>query len=175
MPFTPFHMGPGLLVKSLAGRRFSLVVFGTSQVAIDIEPLVHILRGDSVLHGFTHTLLGATLVGAAAAIPGRPLANWVLKVVRGEITDAWELRWLGSTLSWPVAVMSALIGTWSHLVLDGVMHRDMHPFSPLTESNPLLGTVGLPTLHWFCVVSGFAGIGVLVTLKAVALRRKRTA
>ena len=37
MPFTPFHMGPGLAVKAVCGRYFSLVVFGFSQVAIDIN------------------------------------------------------------------------------------------------------------------------------------------
>jgi hypothetical protein len=48
MPFTPFHMGPGLAVKAVFGRYFSLMVFGFSQVAIDIEPLVRIIRGDAV-------------------------------------------------------------------------------------------------------------------------------
>lgn len=67
MPFTPFHMGPGLAVKAVSGRRFSLMVFGFCQVAIDIEPLVRMLRGDIVIHGFTQTYLGATLVAFVGA------------------------------------------------------------------------------------------------------------
>ena len=59
MPFTPFHMGPGLAIKAVSGRYLSLMVFGFSQVAMDIEPLVRMIRGDAVLHGFTHTYLGA--------------------------------------------------------------------------------------------------------------------
>jgi hypothetical protein len=35
--FTPLHFGPGLAMKSLAGRRFSLMLFAFSQVAIDID------------------------------------------------------------------------------------------------------------------------------------------
>lgn len=33
MPFTPFHMGPGLLVKALLQGSFSLMVFGWTQIA----------------------------------------------------------------------------------------------------------------------------------------------
>ncbi|MDR0275331.1 MAG: hypothetical protein LBI48_08355 [Burkholderiaceae bacterium] len=50
MPFTPLHMGPGLAVKALLGRRFSLTVFGFSQIAMDIEPLARMIRGDTLLH-----------------------------------------------------------------------------------------------------------------------------
>lgn len=55
MPFTPFHMGAGLALKAVAGRHFSVLTFGIAQVAMDIEPLVGMLRGAAVLHGPTHT------------------------------------------------------------------------------------------------------------------------
>jgi hypothetical protein len=45
VPFTPFHMGPGLAIKAVTGRHLSLLVFGVSQVVIDVEPLVRIIRG----------------------------------------------------------------------------------------------------------------------------------
>jgi hypothetical protein len=62
VPVTPFHMGPALLAKAAAPRRFSLVIFGVSQVVIDVEPLVGLFTGAAVLHGFSHTLTGATLI-----------------------------------------------------------------------------------------------------------------
>jgi len=37
MPFTPFHFGPGLAVKSLAGNYFSFLLFAFTQVVIDLE------------------------------------------------------------------------------------------------------------------------------------------
>ena len=40
MPFTPFHMGAAVLLKPMVPVRFSVLVFGVSQVAIDIGPLV---------------------------------------------------------------------------------------------------------------------------------------
>ena len=75
MPVTPFHMGPGVAIKAVAGPYFSLMVFGFSQAAMDIESLVRIIRGDAVLHGLTHTYLGATLIGLASAVVGRPIAS----------------------------------------------------------------------------------------------------
>lgn len=78
MPFTPFHMGPGLAVKAESGRHFSLMVFGFSQVMIDIEPLVRIIRGDAMVHGFTHTYLGATLIAVLSVVVGRPVCQFFL-------------------------------------------------------------------------------------------------
>src|SRR5262245_10652993 len=126
MPFTPFHMGPGLAIKAVAGRRFSLIVFGVSQVAMDLEVFVRIVRHDEVLHGFTHTYVGATLVAAASALGGRPLGQLVLDRLRPDPEDRF-LTWLRGPprLSWPVTIASALAGTWSHVVLDSLMHADM--------------------------------------------------
>jgi len=50
MPFTPFHMGPGCLIKALTGNRLSLTIFGFSQIAMDVQPLVHMLRGEGIVH-----------------------------------------------------------------------------------------------------------------------------
>jgi biotin transporter BioY len=62
MPATPLHMGAGLAIKALAGRHFSVLAFGVAQVAMDIEPLVGIISGADVLHGPTHTYLGAFVI-----------------------------------------------------------------------------------------------------------------
>jgi len=78
MPVTPFHMGPGVAIKAVAGRYFGLMVFGFSQLAMDIEPLVRIIRGDGMLHTFTHTYLGATLIGLVSAVVGRPICQSLL-------------------------------------------------------------------------------------------------
>lgn len=174
MPFTPFHMGPAVLLKSLTGRSFSLLVFGVSQVAIDIEPLVRILRGDPELHGFTHTITGAVGVGLAAALVGRPPANWFLRLLRRDNEEQWAENLVRTDVTWPVALLSAWIGTGSHLLLDGVMHGDMHPFAPLTAANPILGAMSLEALHIFCVATGMAGVGVFAATTAWSARRTRS-
>lgn len=147
MPVTPFHMGPALLVKAAAPRRFSLVIFGVSQVAIDVEPLVGLFRGAAVLHGFSHTLTGATLVAIASVVVGRPLCERVLRMLNGRPTA------IGATAAWS----GAFIGTYSHLVLDGMMHLDMKPFAPLTDANPILGAMSVLGIYLSCVLSAVIG------------------
>src|SRR5262249_39080508 len=121
VPFTPFHMGPGLALKAVTGRCFSLMVFGVSQIAIDIEPLVRIVRGDALLHGFTHTYLGATVIAIISVGIGRPICQFLL--------NSWTpdphvpfLDWLRGqeAISWPAAVTGAFVGTYSHVFLDSI-------------------------------------------------------
>ena len=167
-------MGPAILVKSLAGRRFSLIVFGVSQVCFDIEPLVRMISGDGALHGFTHRLPGAFGIGIVAALLGQPIANWWLGVVRRDLNDRWTLEWLGSGVSWPIAFGSAWIGTGSHLILDGFMHSDMRPFWPLSRVNPILGVMEVDAIYVLCIVSGVVGLGILIALRAVAPKRSNS-
>lgn len=79
MPFTPFHLGPGALFKAVAGDHFSFMVFGGSQILIDLEPAVRLMTGSAILHGFTHTLLGALLIGTLAGGIGKPVTERVLR------------------------------------------------------------------------------------------------
>ncbi len=51
MPFTPFHMGPGIVVKALLQGSFSLMVFGWAQIVMDIQPLFVLISGEGHLHG----------------------------------------------------------------------------------------------------------------------------
>jgi membrane-bound metal-dependent hydrolase YbcI (DUF457 family) len=170
MPFTPFHMGPGITVKAVAGRRFSLMVFGFSQVAIDIEPLVRILRGDTVLHGFTHTLVGATLIGLVSAVVGRPICQLLLNAWP-EHSDSAFLDWLRGPklISWPAAFAGAFVGTYSHILLDGIMHFDMRPFAPASDANPMLHLISTRDLHLACLLSG--SVGALAILMRYCLQQ----
>ena len=151
MPFTPFHFGPGALCKAGGGRHFSFLTSAGSQVLIDIEPLVRILRGDAVLHGPTHSLLGATALGLLAAAIGRMAAPWLLRMHGTDV----------AAIGWQVALISGLIGTWSHVGLDAIMHADMNPLWPFVQGNALLGLIPLDILHWLCVAAGVLGAAVI--------------
>ena len=123
MPFTPIHLGPGLALKAIGGRHFSFMVFGGAQVLMDIEPLIGILRGWPVLHGRTHSLLGALSIGLLAGAIGRPIS-------------AVCLRWLRvphAPFTWRAAFAGGLLGTYSHVLLDAIMHYDMQPAWPLSQ------------------------------------------
>ncbi len=146
MPFTPFHLGVGAVCKAGLGERFSFMVFGGSQVLMDLEPGIKLLLGVGHLHGPSHTLAGALIVGSLAALCGKPVSERVLKL----------LRFRAVRISWRVSVISAFTGTLSHIALDAIMHSDMHPWVPITQSNGLLGLMTIETLHLFC-----AGLCVL--------------
>jgi len=158
-------------VKALSGRHFSLMVFGFSQVAIDIEPLVRIIRGDAVLHGFTHTYLGATLIAIISAVIGRPICRFLWNHWTPDPRSPL-LNWLHGqeVVSWPAAITGAFVGTYSHVVLDSIMHFDMQPLAPLSAANGLLHTISVGALHLLCVLSGVLGASLLF---AVFLARRR--
>jgi hypothetical protein len=167
MPFTPFHMGPGAALKAVAGRHFSLTVFGCAQVFMDIEPLVRMIRGDAVLHGPTHTYFGALLLGLVAFFAGRPFCEGSFKLWNALEPPAW-LPWLRAPerISRTAAATGAFLGTGSHVFLDSFMHADMHPYAPFSPANGLLGLMSVGELYLLCVVSGVVGLMVLFVVFA---------
>jgi len=158
-------------VKAVCGHRFSLMLFGFSQVAIDIEPLVHIIRHEDVLHGFTHTYLGATPVALVALFAGRPLCQFLLNFWTPDPYSRF-LYWLRGpkVISWPAATAGAFVGTYSHVFLDSIMHADMHPLAPLSPANALLKAIPVESLHVVCVLSGLAGMLLLIAVFLVRIR-----
>src|SRR5690242_21468227 len=115
MPVTPFHMGPGLLAKALLGRHLSLMVFGFSQVAIDLEPMAHLVRGDAVLHGFAHTYIGATLVASFSVVAGRPICQRLLARWTPDPASPFPIRLRGpERIAWPAPRVGACRGHCRH-------------------------------------------------------------
>jgi membrane-bound metal-dependent hydrolase YbcI (DUF457 family) len=156
VPFTPFHLGPGALFKAIGGDRFSFTIFGGSQVLMDIEPLVRMIRKDGVLHGLSHTIAGASVVALIATAIGPPVGTAALRLVGLS----------HHLIGWRVALVSALVGTYSHIALDAVMHGDMNPVWPIAYGNDLLGFISVETLHLLCALAGLLGGGI-ATLRAL--------
>ncbi|MFL0803351.1 MAG: hypothetical protein K6L81_06510 [Agarilytica sp.] len=153
MPFTPIHMGPGILIKGVLQGSFSLMIFGWSQIIMDIQPLIVMLSGEGHIHGFSHTYIGATLIAIFSAITGKHLSQFGLWVLRIEQSIHCNIPWL-------VVFISAFIGSYSHVVLDSVMHSDVQPFYPFTLSNSLLAIIPIELLHKLCLYSGLLGAAV---------------
>ena len=117
MPFTPFHLGFGALVKSAAPARFSFFAFATAQVLMDLEPGYKMLtQSDSDLHVITHNSPGAILIALATVLVCLALKRWSPQRYRVQIPK----------VSLPILMISALIGTLSHVFLDGLYHFDLH-------------------------------------------------
>ena len=62
MPFTPYHMGPGMIFKVIFQGSFSILLFGWTQVLIDLQPLIVLISGVGNSHGLSHTFLGSFLL-----------------------------------------------------------------------------------------------------------------
>ncbi|TMO56565.1 metal-dependent hydrolase [Pseudoalteromonas aurantia] len=159
MPFTPIHMGPALLVKPILAGNFSIMIFGWTQIVIDLQPLYVLLTGEGQLHGITHTYLGAIVIAIFSAVTGKYLSELAFKITK-PIHHSTV-----SVIKWRIVFTSAFIGSMSHVFLDSTMHFDMAPFYPFSTYNGLLGVISLKSLHLLCLYSGLLGVCVYGILK----------
>jgi membrane-bound metal-dependent hydrolase YbcI (DUF457 family) len=151
VPITPFHFGPGAAIHAIAPKRVSFLAFCAANVLIDVEPLYFMLTRQYPLHRVFHTYVGATAVAVATVA--------LFLVARLVVLLPNVFGWRSLTPSQLGA--GAAIGVYSHVALDSLMHRDIRPFWPFSEANPLLHAVSLSSLHWFCLLAGVAGLCVL--------------
>ena len=166
MPFTPYHMGPGILFKALLRGGFSLMIFGWVQILMDLQPLIVMVTNEGRLHGSSHTYLGATLIAFFAAVSGKYLVQFVLGLLP-------QAKHRGVGISWAVAFLSAFVGSYSHVALDSIMHSDVVPFWPFSQANHLLGIVSASVLQDVCVYSGLAGAALYFIVSYLLSRHNK--
>ncbi len=166
MPFTLFHMGAALIVKPTLNRRFSVVTFGIAQVAMDIEPGIRMAAGTDILHGATHTILGALIMGFFVMLIAPSVGNLLLTKWNKEVAY-YRQPWLehSGSASKAALIMGAFFGTLSHVLLDSLMHRDIHPLSPFFQANPFIGLITHDELHQACTIAGVLGIAAWLTIQ----------
>jgi len=144
-------MGPGIFLKALLQGSFSLMVFGWAQIVMDIQPLIVLITGEGHLHGFSHTYVGATLIAIFSALTGKYLSELGLRILRIDENGK------PISIKWKIVVISSFIGTYSHVVLDAIMHSDVEPYYPLSSDNGLLGVLTVSQLHQACLYSALVG------------------
>ena len=154
MPITPFHFGPGAILHSVAPKHISFLAFCAANVLVDIEPLYYMITNQFPLHRFFHTYVGVSVV----------IAGTVALFATACKIDSWVtlpdlFRW--KELKYRQVFLGAAIGGYSHIVLDSIMHSDIRPYAPFSESNPLLNVVTLGALHWSCVLAGVVGLALM--------------
>ena len=156
MPATPFHLGPGVLIKAAAPRQFSMAAYSLAQVVIDVESGYYMLRGEYPVHRQAHTFLLGGLIGLLCGLIVSRVGGWWARP-RDVVPEA-----LAAEFRMPVAVVSGIFGGIFHSVLDGIMHADIRPFRPFTDANPLYGLVSIRTLYLFCTITGLVGAALLL-------------
>ena len=159
-------MGAALIVKPTLNRRFSVITFGIAQAAMDIEPGIRMAVGTDILHGVTHTILGALIMGffvmlIAPSISSLLLAKWNKEVVY--YRQSWLVH--SGSASKGAVIMGAFFGTLSHVLLDSLMHHDIHPLSPFIQANPLIGLITHDEVYQACAIAGVLGITAWLTIQ----------
>ncbi len=157
MPLTPFHFGPATLAHAIAPKQVSFLSFCVANVLIDIEPLYYLLHGEFPLHRFFHTYMGATLIVAATCS-----LFWLIPTI------AQRFRLSLHPAPYPLTprriLLGAMLGSYSHILLDSIMHGDIQPLAPWRADNPLLLAISLTSLHAACLLAGVIGY-LIITLR----------
>ena len=148
MPFTPYHMGFGLIAKSAKPAKVSLIMFGFSQIVIDLQQLYkHIMYPHGfAYHGLTHTIIGATIVAI------------ICLLFRGMLE-----RLFRQVISKSSAIYGVFIGVYSHLLLDSFVHNEvsLNLFWPLHLDSHLYGLIYIHGMNKLCIIMGITGLILL--------------
>jgi len=124
---------------------------------MDLEPLIRIYQKAPELHGLSHTMLGATLIAIPSIVLGKPASELLLRLSRWLVTEP-DRSLIPTIVSWKAATVGGVVGTYSHVLIDSVMHSDVHLLAPWSQSSPLLDTMPVLTLHVVCLVLAVPGI-----------------
>ena len=167
MPFTPFHLGPGLLLGLLLLSFIDFPTFLVANVIVDVEPfLVLTFDLDYPLHGFFHSFLGGTLVALLLAV--------IMNGIRGFFSPLLSFFRLEQRSSSRNILLASVTGVYLHIYLDSRMYLDIRPLYPL-EVNPFFINTALPGLeeYMFCVWC-FIGAAIVYGIRMFILWRRKS-
>ena len=149
MPITPFHIIAAAPIKAIAPKHFSWSIFTLTNIFIDLEPITYFMLTGIPAHKFFHSILGATILGLINALFFRKLcANYIIKWNKNlhPIDRKW-LEVLNPKIYIYDALIGGLIGAWSHLLLDSMVHDDIKPLWPFNNSNTFSNVITTPPSH----------------------------
>lgn len=162
MPITPFHIIAAAPIKAIIPRHFSWSIFTLTNIFIDLEPITYFIFTGIPSHKFFHSIFGATLIGLICALFFRKLCgNYIMKWNKNlhPIDRKWlEVR--NPKINIFEALLGGLIGAWSHLILDSMMHEDIKPLWPFISSNSLLGLLSPDLILYLCL--GLLATGIFI-------------
>lgn len=145
MPFTPYHFGPCAAIALPLRHRVDLPAFLLSNIVIDLEPLgIMLFNLNLPLHGFVHSFLVSTVAGG---LWGALAWRW-----RGFFGKAMAAARLSYEPTPRRTALSALAGSWFHVITDAPLYLDLRPFLP-ANGNPFFGSVAEPTMYALCAVA----------------------
>jgi len=167
MPFTPFHLGPGLALGLPLRRHLHAPTFLLANIIVDIEPfLVLILGLRYPLHGYLHTFL--------LAVPAGILLGYLMFLLEKVLQPLYKMLMLEKNdgLCLKRFLIAGGLGTGLHVLFDAPLYSDMRPFYPST-ANPLYNPSLTPEIYGLCVWTGALGTAYYyITLVGLSIHRK---
>ena len=166
MPFTPYHFGPSACIALPLRKYIDIPVFILANVAVDLEPLAVILFDlNYPLHGYFHTFL----VGTVVALVWGLIAYWGKSILQ----RLMKLFHLSYETNFRKMLLSAILGIWFHILLDGQLYTDIQPFWPL-NSNPFFNLITPKTVRLLCTISFLPAIVLYIIAVASYVRKNKT-
>lgn len=152
MPFTPYHLGPALLIGVIFFPFVDIIAILVGSIILDIEPLLILTIGTGQpLHGISHTYLVATIVAL--------LTTGIIWVLRGPLYEILSVFRIKQEPSIKKIGVSSILGTYSHVLMDSFLYPEMNPLFPIL-GNPFLGMVSVAFIYQLCLYCGIAGLFV---------------
>lgn len=143
MPLPPLHLGiPGILSDRFPEKvNLSSVVLGS--LVIDFDFLLFLI-GFGSIHGYFHTFLGASGLALLSAF-----GLWFSDIpTRLESRIEWDYGFSFSSL-----LVGSLAGTYTHVLLDSFIYRNISPFHPLSRNPLFLGRWMLGPIYFLTLVA----------------------
>ncbi len=169
MPLTPFHLGPALVLALVLLWFVDLPALLLGSMAPDVEAAAAMMwfrDWPFPMHGFLHSFVGGTLLSLVLAV--------VIFPVRKHLEIPLRFLKLDQKRSFPRIFAGALIGVYSHILLDAPLYNDIKPFWPL-DLNPLLSQrwfqgFGVYSFCGTCFIVAFVIYLIVLCLKLGILR-----
>jgi len=165
MPFTPYHFGPSACIALPLRKYIDIPVFILANVAVDLEPLAVILLDlNYPLHGYFHTFLCGVVVALAwglVAYSGKSILQRLMKLFH-----------LSYKTNFRKMLLSAILGIWFHILLDGQLYTDIQPFWPF-KTNPMYDLLSYNTIYLICKISFLPAIVLYIIAVASYVRKNK--
>jgi len=142
MPFTPYHLGPALMITA-AIRRLDMAILLLFSIILDIEPLLFGLFDRGFVHGFFHSYLGSSLVAVLGSV-----WIWLLWRRVGPFLSFFKVQLKSNR----VLLASAIAGVYSHVFLDSFLYPEMSPLFPFQGNLMYRPELNL-TIYSLCLCS----------------------
>jgi membrane-bound metal-dependent hydrolase YbcI (DUF457 family) len=145
MPFTPYHVGPALLVALALYPLLDIPTFIIATFILDFEPFFLLFFNQSYpLHGTIHSLT-TSLIPAV-------ILSFLMYLNRFNNKQIMVRCKLPQETHFKKILITSVTGVWLHILFDAFVYKDVTLLYPL-QFNPLLNLISITWIQIFSIVS----------------------